>query len=32
MGRQLGPRKVSADKIPPIVTRGVLIDIAGYRP
>ncbi len=30
-GGNWGPRKASADKIPPIVTRGVLIDIAGYK-
>ena len=31
MGRRLGPRKCDADGIPPIITRGVLIDVAGYK-
>ncbi|MBI2902022.1 MAG: cyclase family protein [Candidatus Methylomirabilis oxyfera] len=30
-GGNWGPRKASADRIPPIVTRGVLIDVAGHR-
>lgn len=30
-GGNFGPRKACADKIPPIVTRGVLIDVAGAR-
>jgi len=30
-GGNWGPRKASADTIPPIVTRGVLIDVAGHK-
>lgn len=30
-GGNFGPRKACADKMPPIVTRGVLIDVAGAR-
>lgn len=30
-GGNFGPRKACADKIPPIVTRGVLIDVAGAK-
>ncbi len=30
-GGNFGPRKACADRIPPIVTRGVLIDVAGAR-
>jgi kynurenine formamidase len=30
-GSNFGPRKACADKIPPIVTRGVLIDVAGAK-
>jgi kynurenine formamidase len=30
-GGNWGPRKASADRIPPIVTRGVLIDVAGHK-
>jgi kynurenine formamidase len=30
-GGNWGPRKASADRIPPIVTRGILIDVAGHR-
>ena len=31
LGGNFGPRKACADKMPPIVTRGVLIDVAGAR-
>jgi len=31
LGGNFGPRKACADKIPPIVTRGVLIDVAGAK-
>jgi kynurenine formamidase len=30
-GGNFGPRKACADKMPPIVTRGVLIDVAGAK-
>lgn len=30
-GGDFGPRKACADKMPPIVTRGVLIDVAGAK-
>ena len=30
-GGNFGPRKACADKMPPIVTRGVLIDVAGLK-
>ncbi|HXG15573.1 MAG TPA: cyclase family protein [Calidithermus sp.] len=30
-GGNFGPRKACADKMPPIITRGVLIDVAGAR-
>jgi kynurenine formamidase len=30
-GGNFGPRKACADKIPPIITRGVLLDIAGLK-
>lgn len=29
-GSDFGPRKAGAEKIPPIVSRGVLIDVAGF--
>ena len=31
LGGNFGPRKACADKMPPIVTRGVLIDVAGAK-
>lgn len=30
-GGDFGPRKACADKMPPIITRGVLIDVAGAK-
>ena len=30
-GGNFGPRKACADKMPPIITRGVLIDVAGAK-
>jgi len=30
-GSNFGPRKACADKMPPIITRGVLIDVAGAK-
>lgn len=30
-GGNWGPRKACADKVPPIITRGVLIDVAGFK-
>jgi len=30
-GGNFGPRKACADKMPPVVTRGVLIDVAGLK-
>ena len=30
-GSNFGPRKACADKFPPIITRGVLIDVAGAK-
>ena len=30
-GGDFGPRKCDAAKIPPIVTRGVMLDVAGYK-
>lgn len=30
-GGNFGPRKACADKMPPIITRGVLIDVAGLK-
>ncbi len=30
-GGDFGPRKASADKIPPIIAQGVLIDVAGWK-
>ena len=31
LGGNFGPRKACADKMPPIITRGVLIDVAGAK-
>jgi len=31
VGGNFGPRKACADKMPPIVTRGILIDVAGAK-
>jgi kynurenine formamidase len=30
-GGNFGPRKCGAETIPPIITRGVMIDVAGYK-
>ena len=30
-GSNFGPRKACADKMPPVITRGVLIDVAGAK-